>query len=110
MPRELTLHPESGQLVEVVHSYQNVELQVLRDEVASKEQALTEVQARLEAKQAELQTVSLELAQAEGALEDSKSTLTRGSELVGAPAEGVDTGADAAGSESPAESAEGANF
>lgn len=107
--RELTLHPETGALVEVVHSYQGVEVPQLQDDVNNKEQTLTDVQTRKQAIQDQLNAVIEEETKAQADLDDSKSTLERGQQLVGAPAGGVDAGADGASGEVPAEGA-GENF
>lgn len=107
--RELTLHPETGALVEVVHSYQEVELDQLNRDVADKEQVLEEVRNRKQVKLDEVNALAEEEAKAQADLEDSKSTAARATELVGQPTDGVDPGADGAGGEVPA-GVEGENF
>lgn len=108
--RELTLHPETGALVEVVHSYQGVELDQLNQDVAAHEAAVAEVQVRKQAKLDELEAVNSEQTQAEQALEDSKSTAARATELVGQSAVGVDAGADGASGEVSPPVEDGQNF
>jgi exonuclease VII large subunit len=110
MPLELTLHPETGELVEVVHSYEKRSVDDFRNDVTAKEQALAEARTRREAKQEELQTVAEEEGRAEAALQDSKSVLQRASELVGNPDPGVDAGAENASGPVENEEAVGANF
>lgn len=107
--RELTLHPETGALVEVVHSYQGVELDQLKQDVTAKEQALEEIRVRKQAKLDEVNAIVEEETQAQESLEDSKSAAARGEELVGPNPAGVDAGADGASGEVPAEVA-GENF
>jgi hypothetical protein len=82
MPRELALHPETGQLVEVVHSYQGLEMKQLEDDVNAKQDVLDGIgQREVQALEA-LEVVRAEKAKAEADLEDSKSLVGRGQELV----------------------------
>lgn len=102
MARELTTHPETGELVEVVHQYQVIDLNSLKADVEQK-------QATVDALTEQANGITNQLTEAQAALEDSKSDASRAEELVGSPvADGLDAGAEAPSSDlentdSPAE-------
>lgn len=110
MPRELALHPETGQLVEVVHSYQDLELDQLQRDVDAKQDVLDGIgQREVQAMEA-LEAIRAEKAKAEADLEDSKSLVQRGQELVEqAAGPNLDAGQDGASSqaENPVAGADG---
>ena len=93
MARELTTHPETGDLVEVVKNYQNVDLNSLKNEV-------DQHQTNLDSLSTQIDELTKSRDEASRALEDSKSDVSRAEELVGSPvAPELDAGTEAASGE-----------
>lgn len=90
MPRELVAHPETGQPSFVETNYLPVERQALQDKVDAD-------QAAFDAAAAALQQAQEAHTNAQVALEDSKSILSRYDEI--APNPGAEAGAEESGSE-----------
>lgn len=78
MPRNLTLHPETGQLSAVVESYEQVEMAQLQAEVDSKQAAVDSLQSQAD-------VIATQLSEAQAALDDAKSELSTGQSLVEQP-------------------------
>lgn len=89
--RKFVIHPELG-LAEVVEEHKKVELGQLKDDVEVKRAELEAVQQRISEVNAELEDLQTEESTKELALDESKSYLERGEELVGEPTDGVDAG------------------